>query len=280
MMHWLSWTLFFRCTLLSAVVWSVAQAYRLITTRLQHQRLAKEHGCKAVRRRASRYPFGIDFLIKARREMKEHRLLEASLDHFTDPKHSTIGVNFLNQHIITTVEAENVKTVLALNFKSWGIADLRKGLIPLLGKGIFSTDGEAWQQSRDMLRPNFVRSQVADMSLLDEHIDQLIRQIPGDESTVDLQPLFLQFTLDVATAFLFGESTRSLSSSGGTQGSKDFAAAFERCERAIGNEVDFGVFGLLQSFLPWSQLKRDCKTVHGKPNQSLQKSPFNRVRNC
>ena len=265
MMDWLSWRLFSRCALLCAVVWSVAQAYKLITTRLRHSRLAKEHGCKPVRRRASRYPFGIDFLIKARREIKEHRLLEASLEILTDPTYSTVEVDFFSQHIITTVEAENVKTVLALNFKSYGLAELRNGLIPLLGKGIFSTDGEAWQHSRDMLRPNFVRSQVADMTLLDEHIDQLICQIPGDESTIDLQPLFLQFTLDVATAFLFGESTRCLSSSGGTQSSKDFVAAFERCERTVGNEVEFGVFGLLLSLLPWSQLRRDYKTVHGEP---------------
>ena len=41
-----------------------------------------------------------------------------------------------------------------------------------------------------MLRPNFVRSQVADLDMFEVHIKDLIKAIPRDGSNVDLAELF------------------------------------------------------------------------------------------
>ena len=41
-------------------------------------------------------------------------------------------------------------------------------------------------------------------------MDNLINNIPKGGGVVDLQPLFFRLTLDVTTAFLFGESVQSL----------------------------------------------------------------------
>ncbi|PVH72470.1 cytochrome P450 [Cadophora sp. DSE1049] len=85
-----------------------------------------------------------------------------------------------------------------------------KALSPLLGQGIFASDGSIWEHSRALIRPNFVRNQVADVELYENHVAKLIQHIPRDGSPVDMQELFFRMTLDSATEFLFGESVNSL----------------------------------------------------------------------
>lgn len=84
------------------------------------------------------------------------------------------------------------------------------GTVRVLGEGIFTTDGASWQHSRDLLRPNFVRSQIGDLPMFETHVKKLTAAIPRDGSTVDLQGLFYRLSLDIATEFLFGESSNSL----------------------------------------------------------------------
>jgi cytochrome P450 len=77
-----------------------------------------------------------------------------------------------------------------------------------------------------MVRPNFTRSQVADLDTFETHIKHLIQKLPRDGSTVDLQPLFFQLTFDSATEFLFGESVNILQSPEGSV-QQQFASAFD-----------------------------------------------------
>ncbi len=42
---------------------------------------------------------------------------------------------------MTTIEPENIKQVLSLGFREWGIGKQRRILEPFLGEGIFTTDG-------------------------------------------------------------------------------------------------------------------------------------------
>lgn len=69
------------------------------------------------------------------------------------------------------------------------------------------------QHSRALLRPQFSRSQVADLKLEETHVQNLFSRLEAQPdswtSSVDLAPLFFNLTLDSATEFLFGESVRS-----------------------------------------------------------------------
>ena len=133
----------------------------------------------------------------------------------------------------------------------------------MFGNGIFTRDGEAWQHSRDMLRPSFMRSQVADLQLIDRHVAHLIRAIPRDGSTIDLQPLFFQLSLDTSTEFLLGESTDTLVPENHLTDAYKFAEAFNRCAGVFSDQDK--KWGLLGLFLPWpAQFKRDCRTMHGE----------------
>ena len=111
-----------------------------------------------------------------------------------------------------TVEAENVKTILATKFKDYELTYRRKTIFSsLLGHGIFTNEGADWKHSRDLIRPSFARDQVADLDNFEDHLNCMIDAIPTDgKTTVDLQELFFKLTIDTATEFLFGESTNML----------------------------------------------------------------------
>ncbi|GME36240.1 hypothetical protein CDV56_108500 [Neofusicoccum parvum] len=85
---------------------------------------------------------------------------------------------------------------------------------PLLGKSIFTTDSQEWAHLRAILRPNFVKDQVAELEMLERYMEHLMALIPKDGSTIDLQELFFRFTLNLASEFLFGHSMNTLHQSG------------------------------------------------------------------
>jgi cytochrome P450 len=128
--------------------------------------------------------------------------------------------------VISTIEPENVKTVLSTNFKDFTLGPRRaRAFVPVFGHGIFDTDGAAWERSRAMIRPSFTRSQVADLDTFETHISHLIDAIPRDGSTVDLQELFFSLTMDSATEFLFGVSTNTLVPGLETHSASEFVKA-------------------------------------------------------
>lgn len=114
--------------------------------------------------------------------------------------------------MIFTIDSENVKTVLATKFRDYELSSRRKeAFCPLIGNGIFTNDGADWKHSRELIRPNFVRDQVADLENFEAHLHLMIDAIPKDgKTTIDLQELFYDLTLDTATEFLFGESANVL----------------------------------------------------------------------
>lgn len=122
--------------------------------------------------------------------------------------------------------------------------------------GIFTTDGAPWQHSREMLRPNFVRSQVGDLPTFEYHVKHLVAAVPTDGSTVDLSELFFRLTIDSATEFLFGESTESLTK----DSSAGFAESFTRGQDFIANNSRWGKWAKL--FPANKQFKHDQKFVH------------------
>ncbi|KAJ6090417.1 hypothetical protein N7486_009232 [Penicillium sp. IBT 16267x] len=101
----------------------------------------------------------------------------------------------LGRTLVETIDPINVQTVLASKFKDFDLGSRNDAFGPLLGQGIFASDGPAWEHSRALLRPNFVRNQVSDIAVYEKHVAQLIKKIPVDGSTVDLQDLFFQMVL-------------------------------------------------------------------------------------
>lgn len=140
---------------------------------------------------------------------KKHIMLDENKKRFERLGH-TFHTRQAIQPVIATREPENIKTILSLKFKDYSFGNRTKAFGPLLGHGIFNADGERWANSRHLLRPNFVRDQVADLEAFERHFKLMLKHIPKDGSTVDLQELFFQITIDTATEFLFNHSTNTL----------------------------------------------------------------------
>ncbi|EAW13417.1 cytochrome P450 [Aspergillus clavatus NRRL 1] len=173
-----------------------------------HRKQARALRCQPV---ASGNPgfFGIPAFLRLGQAVKEKRWIE----HITE-QYGTYGNTFtqvlLGRRLLSTIEPENLKAMLATQFHDFGLGTRHREFYPLLGDGIFTLDGPGWSHARGLLRPQFTRDQVADLDLMDGHISRLIELVPKDGSTFDIQRLFFLLTIDSATHFLFGESVGSL----------------------------------------------------------------------
>ncbi|KAL9584718.1 MAG: hypothetical protein Q9212_001950 [Teloschistes hypoglaucus] len=199
-------------------------------------------------------------------------MLENYTQRFNDVGRTTFASRFLWMRFLFTCEPENIKAILATDFTSYSVGEARKQqLRPILGDGIFTTDGPAWQHSRDLLRPCFARSQIGDIDLFEKHFQHLLNAIPRDNSTVDLQDLFFRLTLDIATEFLVGQSTNTLVPEKRRPEDDQFVEAFTYTQNIIE-----GKKGILTLFLPDRRFKKSCKIVHEWVDALIEQSLANK----
>ncbi|KAL9029491.1 MAG: hypothetical protein Q9196_002274 [Gyalolechia fulgens] len=82
-----------------------------------------------------------------------------------------------------------------------------------LGHGIFATDGEEWAKSRQLLRPQFVKTRVRDLDIFEKHVQQLLLLLDGQGKEVDISELFYGVdslgNADSQFAQAFGEVLRT-----------------------------------------------------------------------
>jgi cytochrome P450 len=260
--------------------------YRLVQRFVSYQRysrIIKDKGCKPCPKYPHKDPiFGFD-LFRENLELSKTGGLWTKLQE----RYARIngGVNtftnlLLGEEMINTAEPDNIKAILATQFKDFNLSTRRKeSFQPVFGHGIFTTDGSAWEASRALLRPNFVRNQVADLRTFDDHVTKMISKIPRDGSTVDLQALFFMLTLDsgklgipikgspqvgtdlfsAATEFLFGQSTNVLGSGDATTRGDMFSDAFGYVTEKIGVKSRVGKLAVLMPDPKWNP---SCEFVH------------------
>ncbi|KAB8253793.1 cytochrome P450 [Aspergillus pseudonomiae] len=203
----------------------VIYAFYWIFTSILHNQRARRMGCKPAFVRPSKLPFGVDILKRYIDAAKDQILQNDELVLYEEMgRHPTWNENLLGHWHHVTADPKNVQAILATQFKDFELGPLRRNLFgPVIGKGIFTTDGKEWQHSRTLLRPQFARSQIADLRLEERHVQHLLDRLPVQQDswtdTVDLSPLFFNLTLDSATEFLFGHSVHSqINSANGNQG--------------------------------------------------------------
>ncbi|KAI8936454.1 hypothetical protein NX059_006860 [Plenodomus lindquistii] len=202
--------------------------------------------------------------------------------HFEATKENgpTTSVVILGQTFVSTSDPQNIKTVLATKFKDFDLGERNDAFGPFLGSGIFAADGTHWEKSRALIRPSFTKAQVAELPTVEEHFQNLVSRIPADAATVDLQPLFFNFTLDSATHFLLGHSVGFQLSPAGSEAEK-FSRAFDRAQEHLQTRALVGRF---RALLKNRQFKEDCRFVqtfvdgyvtemqqHRSPGQSIDK---------
>ena len=55
-----------------------------------------------------------------------------------------------------------------------------------LGDSIFTTDGQQWSESRNLLRPLFIKTKVRDFEIFERYTDKLMSLIDGKGEEVNL----------------------------------------------------------------------------------------------
>ena len=208
----------------------VKRLYWELTIGASRRKLIRDNGCLPVKKYAHKgilgKIWGFDVIKLSYHASKAGNNHETTrLRNFQDK--NTLQVRIFRRDLIFTTEPENIKTILSTKFNDFGLGNLRKDTLgPVFGDGIFTSDGKAWEHSRAMIRPSFTRQQVGDMGSYEHHFQHMLKHIPKDGSTVDLQDLFFSLTMDSATEFLFGKSTNTLIPGKERPGAAKFTDAF------------------------------------------------------
>ncbi|RHZ64669.1 hypothetical protein CDV55_104368 [Aspergillus turcosus] len=148
--------------------------------------------------------------------------------------------------------------MLSSKFSDWDNGPRRAITFPMFGDGIFTQDGDAWKHSREMLKPQLVHRKYGDLDVFKQPVEDLLHALSEKGGVVDLQPLFFRFTLDVTTAFLFGESIYSLRSPV-SAGENTFATAFDTAQKYVAKR-----FRLLDLYwlIGGKEFRQACEDVH------------------
>lgn len=237
---------------------AVRYVYGRLEVAISRHRTARKHDCKPVKlspalNTFSNNMFGWKIPILLLNGFKARKVLETIQKVFFESC-NTVQVKLLSTNMIFTIEPENIKTILASNFNDWSITTRRKHAFgPYIGHGILTADGLKWKHSRELLKPNFARSQIDNPATLEPHVSTLLDAIPRDGSTFDLQELFFRCTTDAAIDFLFG-----LDPSTSKEFSTVFTKALDHLSRAAIRAAYFGrLMNLSKAFS-----KKDVNTVH------------------
>ena len=212
-------------------------------------------------------PLGIDRVEQIFRGDAENRLLELFTFHFRQTGY-TLKQVLLGFTSYNTADPANMEAILSTHFKDWTFGPRRDITFPMFGDGIFTQEGESWKHSRETLRPQFHHKQYADLNVFREPVEDLLKNIPEEGGTVDLQPLFFRLTLDVATAFLFGESVHSLRQSDKGE-EQTFAQSFNKAQEYVVRR-----FRLMDIYwlIGGKEFRDACQKVHYFADQIIDRN--------
>ena len=198
---------------------------------------------------------GIGDLLKAFQSLRHNQYLEATQEQFTR-NGPTYMTKIMGVDAIFTIDPENIRTLLAVNFDHYSVGRRRgDAFIPYLGHSIISADGDAWVSSRRLLRSSFILRQ-ADLAIFEKHITHLLQAIPGNGITIDLQPAFFHLAMDIASEFFLGESTDCLVPEQLNSSSAEFSERFSRFQCAIRDRLCLGKFPTLAPTFAFDRNKR------------------------
>ena len=231
---------------------------------------AARRGCQPAPILASKDPFGllrVREILKAEREQRHPVYVKESMDKVGKNIH-TVRVQVLDNELLVTRDPENVKAMFSSQTSAFDIGAARaENFRPLLGDGIFTSQGETWRHSRALVRPQFSREQVSDLDLEERHVQALLQVLkPGEDhwtKKVDLQPLFYNFTLDTATEFLYGQSVNSQNPAarGNLPGPNqaEFGHHLDASKKWVQKRA---ALSKLYWLIPSGQFSHHCKEVH------------------
>ncbi|CAI7618550.1 unnamed protein product [Penicillium glandicola] len=235
-------------------------------------------------------PYALDFIFQGYHASQANRDIEfwdtklGQAGGLTNVKTAELDAGISTRMVITK-DPENIKALLTGQFADYGKGEsFHQEWKEFLGDSIFTTDGELWSRSRQLIRPMFVRDRIVDTEIFEKHVQKLIPLLGGSDSpssskVVDVGSLFFRYTLDAATDYLLGKGTDSLDNP-----ETRFAEAFRYVQNC---QADFFRFGVFSYALSRTEFRKNLKimdefiqpyiqTVLAHPADELNEKPSKR----
>jgi len=211
------------------VLFGLYVVYWIASRRAESKRIKKLGGRTAIRH--LKLPMGLDFMYELLQASGRGEVLEFWLKTFEKYANAnnpwTVEVGWGADRVILTADPENIKAILATQFQDYGKGEIfNKDWHDFLGDSIFTTDGEKWHNSRQLLRPQFIKDRVSDLNIFEKHTSVLLPMLDRNGNAVNVSDLFFRYALDAATDFLLGRSVDSL-----TYEKDMFAEAFNKVQQ-------------------------------------------------
>jgi cytochrome P450 len=198
------------CIYVGIVIWKQRRINR------EFVGFAHEHGCQPPRKVDSSFFSGV---------AHKWKRLNQRGDVFNDYMNKVFKDNSSTHAIVDsfsgstkalyTIEPENVKTMLSTKFSDYHRPrTMPNALDPVMGQGVFTSNGAAWAHSRGLVRAQFSLKRVRNVEKLEQHVQNAFVALgkPGRDGWTDEREILLifnRFTLDSATEFMFGTSAGS-----------------------------------------------------------------------
>jgi hypothetical protein len=128
------------------LAFTICVIFKTICVNVSHFVRSRQLGCKPAFTRPSRLPFGIDILKRALDATKDQRLQDDDLKVYEElGQRATWNQNILGSWHHVTSDPNNIQAILAKQFNDFDLGPIRRGsFAPLIGHGIFTSDGEDW----------------------------------------------------------------------------------------------------------------------------------------
>lgn len=129
----------------------VTASYSIIfvTRRLKAQRdrakRAASLGCQPAHFRQHKLPFGIDHVIRLMKADSRGQIPDEIEKIFREQNKDTFSQVILGTVQHATANPRNIQALLATQFQDFELGHIRReSFIPMLGVGIFTSDGKTW----------------------------------------------------------------------------------------------------------------------------------------
>lgn len=226
------------------VLWAGVALFGVCVDRYRRSlKFGKLRGCQTSHKQALvKDPFiGLDFIHeRVIRGLSGRRLLDC-IEKFKQYG-STYSVDRLTYQVVQTCDPKNLKQVLATGFDDFQLPSSRVSVMgELLGSGIFTLDGDLWSHARSILRPSLMKHKMDGLpSIIEHHVQQFLTHLPRQGEDVDLQPLFFELTMDIATEFLMGYSSNMLDPSRKREKEQQFFDDYMLCSEEAIKKMSYG----------------------------------------
>ncbi|KAM3232410.1 hypothetical protein P3L10_017769 [Capsicum annuum] len=199
-----------------------------------------------------------------------HHIIQWTTDLLAKSSSSTITLTSLfGQSCILTSNPSNVKHILKTRFNVYQKDSiLRRGLIDLLGCGIFLVDGAEWKSQRQLMSHEFRTDtflqlvESITMKDLSTHLLPLFSSAHANAFVLDLQEIFGRFTFDMVCQVAFGYDPHYLLPSL-IQNSTPLADAYRTAiKMSMGRCISPSIFWKVKKFFNIGSEKKLSLAVH------------------